>query len=410
MMNSKNTFKTLYIITTLFVSSLGLCQIKQINTGTSAYLYDLSVINQNIVINGNNDYLVKSIDECNTLSPLAIPGPTGYITRLQRLDLNTVFLLSYTPSQTLLHKSTDGGNNWIQKSTTSGAFSHDFRFFDSTEALMTDGPYLWRTTNGGASWTNNNSPFSIENTAIKTYGDSMVCVAGVNVLLGGIMLSKDRGHTWPYGWGFGKNPTDIFFLNKDTIFGVSKAGGFTKTTNGGLTWDNSSEPPINNCYGIYFKNGKEGYLVGADIDGNALVVKTTDLGKTWSSFNINIKSTLTKMAVLNDSIAILIGSSGVLLRWNYSNTIFTGIVENYLNSIALTVFPNPVKNKLNFESNNTSFENLKINMSNTFGQTVYSKDVFDLKEELDINFLESGIYYLKLESEKGYKVFKIVKE
>lgn len=400
----------------LFISFAGKCQIKQLNTGTNAYLRDLSVIDKNIFIHGNgNDfnYLVKSNDECNTLIPIAIPGPTtGYITRIQRLDTNTIFLLSYTPSQTLLYKSHDGGNNWIQKSSTSGAFSHEIAFFDSTDALMTDGPFLWRTTDGGSTWISATPDFGVGYETIKVYGDSMVCMGSIGVSsVGAFKISKDRGQTWPYGGGsLGLYPTDSYFLNQDTVLCISSGGGFNKTLNGGQSWHPSTTDFIYSAYGICFKNYKEGYVTGADNQNNGIVVKTTDLGQTWSTFNTGIKTTLLNMAILNDSIAILTGSDGVLLRWNYTNTIFTALGENYLDNAGLKIFPNPVTDKLHVEVDSQLPLDLKLSISNTLGQVVFTKNTLDVKEELDISFLPQGLYYLKAENTSGQKVFKIIKE
>ncbi|WP_317899005.1 T9SS type A sorting domain-containing protein [Aurantibacillus circumpalustris] len=79
-------------------------------------------------------------------------------------------------------------------------------------------------------------------------------------------------------------------------------------------------------------------------------------------------------------------------------------------TIPITAFPNPVKDKLEFklESNVSPKTNLKI--INALGQIVYSKHNYDLKNELDLSFLQIGIYYLNIGNTNGQKVFKIVKD
>ncbi len=388
------------------------CQVVQINTGTIENLIDLSVFKKNIMIGGWTGYVVKSNDECNTLSPLSTPNAANYATRLKRLDSNNVLLLSYTPSQTLLFKSSDGGLNWIQKSNTTGSFSHDFGFFDSLVGIMTSGITFHKTIDGGINWTQGVSPFQIGTNLLKTFGDSLVCMGGENVTGGGLVLSKNRGNTWGYGWGsFGSiQMTDCFFLNKDTIFGVTKGGAFTKTTNGGANWDSSSEPPIFNSYGVYFKRANEGYVVGMNDQNKGIIVKTTDLGQTWSTFNTGITTALLSIAFLNDSMALLTGTGGTLLKWNYKKSVFTGIVNNYLSDVLLKVFPNPIRDKLRFEFTDSSPADFYLSFDNSLGQVVYSKDHVDLREELDLNFLLPGIYYLKVGDGKVHKTFKIVKE
>ncbi|WP_317899006.1 T9SS type A sorting domain-containing protein [Aurantibacillus circumpalustris] len=74
------------------------------------------------------------------------------------------------------------------------------------------------------------------------------------------------------------------------------------------------------------------------------------------------------------------------------------------------IFPNPVKDKLQFELNDLLIFDLKLMIADALGQIVYSENNFDLKMELDLNFLKSGIYYLKLVGFKNQKVFKLIKD
>ncbi|MEO6305144.1 MAG: T9SS type A sorting domain-containing protein [Bacteroidia bacterium] len=87
------------------------------------------------------------------------------------------------------------------------------------------------------------------------------------------------------------------------------------------------------------------------------------------------------------------------------NQCTNGIEEyNIFNSIS--VYPNPVKDKLYL--NNNGIEALQININNTLGQIVYSTK--SPENQIDFSFLQSGIYYLKVEGGSGQKVFKVVRE
>ena len=86
-----------------------------------------------------------------------------------------------------------------------------------------------------------------------------------------------------------------------------------------------------------------------------------------------------------------------------------GIKENSM-SENFKLYPNPVNDKLFLDINNNLSENLKVVISNTLGQTLYSSNNFPIKEGLDVNFLKSGIYYLDIRSLQGQKSFKIIKE
>ncbi len=389
-------------------------QITQINSGTSEALNNLSIIDKNIVICSNtNNYLVKSYNECKQLIPLPCPGPSNYYYYLQRLDTNTLYLLA-NGNGSILYKSIDGGLNWKNKWSTGFAPSC-VAFFDTLEGITDKGIMnnLLRTLDGGITWSTSTSPlYSID--IAKTYGDSMVIMGGANFPYpGGLFyLSKDRGNSWPYSWTFAGLPNDFFFLNKDSIFAVSSPdiwgdSYFAKTTDGGNTWQNILAP-LHYSNGISFRNGNNGYVVGADMQNNASIAKTTDLGQTWSIYNTGIKSQLIKLSFLNDSIAIITGNNGVILRWNYKSTVFTGIDENKLNESVIKIFPIPTTKSLHFKSKFISTANFII--SNTIGQIVFSKNDFDLQQELDLSFLSSGLYFLDLRTEKERQLIKILKE
>jgi photosystem II stability/assembly factor-like uncharacterized protein len=407
--------KAIFIIFFICVSVIGFCQITEINSGTATHLLDLSVIDKNIVISGRNNYIVKSYDECNSFIPLTQPGPTTYLNRLQRIDTSISYLLSFTPNQLLLYKSIDGGYNWVQKLDTAGAFSSNISFFDSLEGIISMNSSIIRTKNGGTSWTSTVSPLAITSIMVK-YGDSLICIGGSDAnASGAIATSKDRGNTWIQSGGFPTpaTPTGFCFLNNDTIFGVSSPGNFgayfTKTTDGGNIWQNSPIP-LFRPNGIYFRSSLEGYVVGATSQTIGVILKTNDRGQTWSTFNTGVKTTILNIAFLNDSMALLTGSDGVLLKWNYKNSMFTAIDENVQEKAGTKIFPNPVEDKLHVAFENYIQEKLKLTITNIIGQEVYSINNFDLKWDFDVAFLASGIYYLEIESKNEKKVFKMIKE
>jgi photosystem II stability/assembly factor-like uncharacterized protein len=395
-------------------------QVVQINTGSNATLRDLSVYNNDVLINGYFGFLAKSTDGCASLIPLNIPGPIGHATRVQRLNPNTIFLLSYSPNDTYLFKSNDGGYNWAPRSVSTGASSHEFSFFDTLTGLMTDGPYLYKTINGGNTWTNVSCPFQIGTTAIKTFGDSIVCLGGIDVNGRGFMISRNRGSTWLPGWGtigHGLEITDFFFLNKDTIFAVSKStevdystsASFYYSINGSNNWTDV-ELPLKDAYGIFFKSKKEGYVVGVDGQGFGTVIKTTDLGKTWLSFNTGYKNALINIAFINDSAALLSGTNGILLKWNYKSSVFTAVTAAARLEPSFSVFPNPVQNELTISFKDLSTDHISVELYNIHGNLIYKSDITGYTQKINISEFNSGMYLLKINFHGIQHVYKVIKE
>lgn len=382
-----------------------------IPTGTTSQLNKISIINNNILINGRSNYIVKSNNECNSFTPLTVAGPLGYSNYLQRLDTNKLYILSVGSGNCKIFKSVNGGNNWVEKYDTTMLLTH-FRFFDSLEGIAVAVNYkLKRTKNGGNTWSLGNSPAGIA-TAIEVYSDSMICIGDGN---GTILLSKDRGNTWPIGGGFpGVGARDFCFVNKDTILGVSAThpssgkNYFTKTFTGGASWQNSILP-LNNPYAIYFKNGYEGYIVGRnDSDNYGTILKTINSGQTWKKYKTQYQTILIDINFINDSIALLSGTGGELLKWN-KNSLTTSVINYSQENSNINVYPNPVNDKLNIDFA-FNFANSKVNICNSLGQVVYSIENPNIIQEIDLRFLAGGIYYLKIQNNSEQKVFKIIKE
>lgn len=71
------------------------------------------------------------------------------------------------------------------------------------------------------------------------------------------------------------------------------------------------------------------------------------------------------------------------------------------------IFPNPAKTELFFES---SIEKADLRFTNVLGELVFERKNFDLKCSLKIDFLAKGIYFLNIETQKGNKIVKVIKE
>lgn len=88
----------------------------------------------------------------------------------------------------------------------------------------------------------------------------------------------------------------------------------------------------------------------------------------------------------------------------------TGIEEN-VESVTMEVFPNPTNGDLNVNVSTLNAQDFTINVVNTLGQTV--KEIKELKSnggtfKIDLNELNSGIYFVILKSKSGSKTKRIV--
>ncbi|MDD5571365.1 MAG: T9SS type A sorting domain-containing protein [Bacteroidales bacterium] len=86
-----------------------------------------------------------------------------------------------------------------------------------------------------------------------------------------------------------------------------------------------------------------------------------------------------------------------------------GTTNTFKNNDSFSIYPNPAKDKIIIKTQQTSTQSY-LTILNVNGQKLIEKQIKDTKTQLDISKLKSGIYFLKLMSNKTVEVRKIIKE
>jgi Domain of unknown function (DUF4465)/Secretion system C-terminal sorting domain len=87
---------------------------------------------------------------------------------------------------------------------------------------------------------------------------------------------------------------------------------------------------------------------------------------------------------------------------------FVGLAEQ-TSEINFNVYPNPTSNFINIQLSNNIEQPLEAKILDISGKTIYAKSLTQIETDLNVNFLQSGIYFLELTSGKQKTVKKIVK-
>lgn len=186
-------------------------------------------------------------------------------------------------------KSTDGGQNWNDLGTVStggspeGGFARCYQIIElsSGTVLLSDtqniGGHIWRSTNGGSSWTDIGAVGSRGLYRIMATTDGVI----LNTWGGHVYKSEDDGQTW----------IDKATLVADELYAIdtsgSKAfqgsdGGRTFISNDdGDNWIETWQPSSDNCDdATYIGNGR---LFLSMYAGNKLGYMSVTNGLTWDS-------------------------------------------------------------------------------------------------------------------------------
>jgi len=187
---------------------------------------------------------------------------TATVSDLFALDANTAFIVTAPSSGTAgngIYKTTNGGTSWTKQTGYSTAsFANQIHFWDENNGWTAGDPVggkfeMYKTSNGGTTWTAvANTPAPI-NSDEYGYNLNNKYIVGDNIWigtsLGRILHSTDRGTTWA------AYSTPVLDFAGNIVEGSS---------------------------GTYaFKDGSNGLLIAVDGDVNAVLYSTTDGGATW---------------------------------------------------------------------------------------------------------------------------------
>jgi len=225
-----------------------------------------------------------------------------------------------------------------------------------------------------------------------------------------ISKTSDGGLTWndlqiPNGF----YPYSCYFFDSLSGIAAGKYGALSETTNGGITWSPVSTAGSMTLYDVAFVDDTIGYLIGGycqyDYQGfsTGQIFQTTDRGQNWTLLPEVFFDALLKMTFPSDSIGYAVGFNGLIIKINNANTpLLTSITAPAL-SLVVSWYPNPATEYL-YSSNR---EKLPIEIFNMQGAriTVYSIDRSKSGTAINISNLEGGTYILR----SGDAVFRLIK-
>ncbi len=150
-------------------------------------------------------------------------------------------------------------------------------------------------------------------------------------------------------------------------------------------------------FGIaYYQNGSWTFPEDSVYGMNSLVVFNNELYGGGSFKKINGDTSIRNFAKL------------LCPDFDAATGCLSGLKENRY-KLDIKIFPNPSNGKINIEfEQNVSIE--KLSITNTLGQQVYTLLIPEPKQEIDVSYLPSGVYFLKAENKQGHGMFKLIRE
>lgn len=203
-----------------------------------------------------------------------------------------------------IFKTTDAGVTWIRKFASS---ANDVLWLDATTAIATIGASIYRSTDEGETWTE----FSTQVTSglyelARLPNGTVVGVA----FAGEAWRSTDGGLTWNqtlFGLGGG---LDVSFFDDNVGSIVGHGGLMYRTTDGGITWQMVST----GIGGVELQDlemfdDNTGFVVG----DRGYILRTDNAGQRWIAGNLGNQD-LNAVSIVDDQFVVIAGDGGGIFK------------------------------------------------------------------------------------------------
>jgi len=386
--------------------------------------------------------------------------------------LNTIDFPSSTVgyiggNDSLLLKTTDGGQNWSPVNYTGITFypggEHiiNLQFITENIGFITVGPYLgsYKTINGGLTWTAITDLTTCFNQGLYFFDENNGFIGGSGCFQGEKMNKMTAG-IWSEPtintstWNADHRIVDYDFSSTNMGLAASRSGYVLRTTNGGANWDTIPTPgvPMNPLTSILIVNNNLAYAGYESINTGFGLYISTDNGLTWqedmnsatflypdflalhesgdgtvysggnsssmssgaifdspndgTTWNYSIvDQQINGISSYNDTIVFAVGDSGyIVVNQDWGTASLNNLT---LNSASIDVFPNPVADELNFiRIQGIIDDNSQVLIFSVSGELVLTEV---LSERVNVSNLKNGIYLVKIETPNGVLTKRIIK-
>lgn len=337
--------------------------INNLFTGSPINFTELDVIGNSVWACTDNALVLYSTDAGNTWSvsttPTVTMGTSLKEINFSRQNTNNGWAVGGSSTAGIVFKTTDGGANWtsVNNVPSLSNMPSGVQIISST-IFITDAGMFKKSVDGGLNWTTLNVATNIMKPIALTTSD-IWCIQGLN--------------------------------NSQFAY---------KSTNGGSVFNSfSSTLPMS------------GYLINIDaIDLNNVmlvsytgsgyeVFETNNGGVLWSATNLGtITGYVNDISFPDFNNAWVVGNNGNIYKYGSATNIKTE-----KNETNFSIYPNPSKDMITINSNIQIGE---IIISDILGNTVYTENVKNNEQTIDLSLLYSGIYFITV----GNTTKKIIKE
>ena len=339
------------------------------------------------------------------------PGDTIYLLELAFIDNDNGFVGGIRNGKQYLSKTNDMGNTWtnVTPDPSSSIIIQSINFIDSQTGYAVAGTTLYKTIDGGISWTSDITSFTVTDLHFIDVNNGYACGYTSWGDMGVVMKTADGGQNWDSLYGvidFNLFVSQLEKLNvvDNNTFLTCMLGNSNKlyrTINGGSSWDTIIVSDVNYIKDFEFTSVDTGHVLS--VDGE--IFTTLDAGQSWTLEYATDWGLYGPLVYLNSisfvgNTGYTVGSKGLIKK--HTSNIGTQIIAESSKE-AITLYPNPALNTIRL-INKTS--DIPFNIYCVSGRKLISGVI---QNEIDISNLQQGMYFLELPTE-GNELIKFIKQ
>jgi photosystem II stability/assembly factor-like uncharacterized protein len=209
--------------------------------------------------------------------------------------------------------------------------------------------------------------------------------------------TTNGGLSWSQRLAVGVGPLrGIDFVSDSIGFVGGESGVFYKTTDAGQTWNSLAINGPVNVYALDFATEQIGFLGAA----GGMVLRTIDGGNFWTSDILDSNITVTYVKAINTTMAYALGDDSTLYKRDYIAGANAGVSP--LNEIS--IYPNPTQGAVHIVMPATLLLR-QWQLRDLRGQVMDAGTGLDV----DMQDLPSGLYILEVTSSKGLQRIRLVR-
>lgn len=235
---------------------------------------------------------------------------SGIAQKLNDVDVINANLAIAVGDAGKIIKTTNGGATWVTKPTAYSRNINAVQFLGVNVgyAVGQDGGFL-TTVDGGETWNNVNIQPGVELNDVVFVSSLVGYAVGDNAT---ILKTVDGGATWSYQVStINQNLNTVAFSSATRGYVAGNSGAYAWTNDGGANW-NEVSPRIttNNINKLVVAANQVLYAIG----NGATILKSDDQGSTWNTLvsNADLSNGLYGMSFRNGDLGYVVGDNGFI--------------------------------------------------------------------------------------------------